>query len=75
MNLFNSYLCILNDNFNCNRHIIWIVYCRRRVAYRGYEGMLTAGRQVVLEKQDDGYWHCIGMGTGGYRLPDRYYEK
>ena len=38
-----------------------------------YEGMLTAGRQVVLEKQDDGYWHCIGMGTGGYRLPDRYY--
>ncbi len=40
-----------------------------------YEGMLTAGRQVVLEKQDDGYWHCIDMGTGGYRLPDRYYEK
>jgi hypothetical protein len=38
-----------------------------------YEGMLTAYRQVVLEKQDDGYWHCIGMGTGGYRLPDRYY--
>jgi hypothetical protein len=35
--------------------------------------MLTAYRQVVLEKQDDGYWHCIGMGTGGYRLPDRYY--
>ena len=25
MNLFNSYLCILNDNFNCNWYIIWIM--------------------------------------------------
>jgi len=35
-----------------------------------YEGMLTAYREFVLQKQDDGYWHCIGLGTGGYTLPE-----
>ena len=50
-------------------------YYPTHLYYQTYDvtEMLTAGRQVVLEKQDDGYWHCIGMGTGGYRLPDRYY--
>ena len=35
-----------------------------------HEGMLTAYREFVLQKQDDGYWHCIGLGTGGYTLPE-----
>ena len=35
-----------------------------------YAGMLTAYREFVLQKQDDGYWHCTGLGTGGYTLPE-----
>jgi len=35
-----------------------------------YEGMLTAGREFILQRQDDGYWHCKGFGTGGYTLPE-----
>ena len=35
-----------------------------------YAGMLTAFREFVLQKQDDGYWHCTGLGTGGYTLPE-----
>jgi len=23
-----------------------------------------------LQRQTDGYWHCIGLGTGGYSLPE-----
>ena len=34
-----------------------------------YEGWLVMSREFVLQKQDDGYWHCIGLGTGGYTLP------
>lgn len=34
-----------------------------------YEGMLTAYLEFVLEEQKDGYWLCIGLGTGGYQLP------
>ena len=35
-----------------------------------YEGMLTCYREFVLQQQDDGCWHCIGLGTGGYTLPE-----
>lgn len=35
-----------------------------------YEGWLTYYREFVLQKQEDGYWHCIGLGTGGYTLPE-----
>ncbi|MDL2273753.1 M56 family metallopeptidase [Oscillospiraceae bacterium OttesenSCG-928-G22] len=35
-----------------------------------YEGWLTMYREFVLQKQDDGYWHCIDFGTGGASLPD-----
>lgn len=35
-----------------------------------YEGWLTRYREFVLQRQEDGYWHCIGFGTGGYCLPE-----
>lgn len=35
-----------------------------------YEGKLTFYREFVLQRQTDGYWHCIGLGTGGYSLPE-----
>ena len=35
-----------------------------------YEGKLTCYREFVLQKQEDGSWHCIGLGTGGYSLPE-----
>lgn len=34
-----------------------------------YEGKLTCYREFVLQQQEDGFWHCIGLGTGGYTLP------
>ncbi len=35
-----------------------------------YEGWLVMSREFVLQKQSDGHWHCIGLGTGGYGLPE-----
>ena len=35
-----------------------------------YEGKLTFYREFVLQRQENGYWHCIGLGTGGYSLPE-----
>ncbi len=35
-----------------------------------YEGKLTCYREFVLQQQEDGFWHCIGLGTGGYTLPE-----
>ncbi|NLT15899.1 MAG: hypothetical protein GXY05_16360, partial [Clostridiales bacterium] len=35
-----------------------------------YKGKLTFYREFVLQRQEDGYWHCIGLGTGGYTLPE-----
>ena len=35
-----------------------------------YEGWLVKYREFVLQKQEDGYWKCIGFGTGGYSLPE-----
>lgn len=35
-----------------------------------YEGKLTCYREFVLQRQEDGSWHCIGLGTGGYSLPE-----
>ena len=35
-----------------------------------YEGKLTCYREFVLQQQEDGLWHCIGLGTGGYTLPE-----
>ena len=35
-----------------------------------YEGKLTYQREFVLQKQEDGLWHCVGLGTGGYSLPE-----
>ena len=32
------------------------------------EGKLTCYREFLLQLQDDGCWHCIGLGTGGYTL-------
>lgn len=37
-----------------------------------WEGWLVMGREFVLQKQKDGLWHCIGFGTGGYRLPEEF---
>lgn len=35
-----------------------------------YQGKLIYYREFVLQRQEDGYWHCIGLGTGGYTLPE-----
>lgn len=35
-----------------------------------YEGKLTCYREFVLQRQEDGLWHCTGLGTGGYSLPE-----
>lgn len=35
-----------------------------------FEGWVTYSREFVLQKQEDGYWYCIGLGTGGYTLPE-----
>ena len=35
-----------------------------------YEGKLACYREFVLHQQEDGLWHCIGLGTGGYTLPE-----
>ena len=35
-----------------------------------YEGWLVMSREFVLQKQADGYWHCIDLGTGGASLPE-----
>jgi hypothetical protein len=34
-----------------------------------YKGWVVSREQFVLQKQEDGLWHCIGMGTGGAELP------
>lgn len=34
-----------------------------------YEGRLTERMEFVLQIQEDGLWHCIGLGTGGCHLP------
>lgn len=36
-----------------------------------YEGKLTCYREFVLQLQEDGNWHCTGLGTGGYTLPEQ----
>ncbi len=36
-----------------------------------YEGKLTCYREFVLQRQEDGSWHCTGLGTGGYTLPEQ----
>ena len=35
-----------------------------------YEGKLTFSREFVLQRQDDSYWHCTDLGTGGASLPE-----
>ena len=35
-----------------------------------YEGKLMCYREFVLQLQEDGNWHCTGLGTGGYTLPE-----
>jgi hypothetical protein len=35
-----------------------------------YEGWLFISSQFVLQKQEDGLWHCIGMGYGWSSLSD-----
>ena len=35
-----------------------------------YKGWPVMYRQFVLQKQADGFWHCVGFGTGGYSLPE-----
>ena len=35
-----------------------------------YEGKLICYREFVLQQQEDGSWHCTGLGTGGYTLPE-----
>ena len=35
-----------------------------------YEGKLTFFREFVLQRQDDGCWHCVEIGTGGCALPE-----
>lgn len=35
-----------------------------------YEGKLICYREFVLQRQEDGLWHCTGLGTGGYSLPE-----
>ena len=39
-----------------------------------WAGWLVMSRQFVLEKREDGYWYCTGLGTGGYTLPEKYIE-
>ena len=34
------------------------------------EGKLTCYREFVLQLKEDGLWHCTGLGTGGYTLPE-----
>lgn len=34
-----------------------------------YEGKLTKYHEFVLQHKEDGYWHCIDLGTGGSILP------
>lgn len=34
------------------------------------EGWLVMYRQFVLQKQSDGYWYCIDLGSGGVILPE-----
>lgn len=34
-----------------------------------YEGKCIWYRQFVLQLQEDGYWHCTDLGTGGASLP------
>lgn len=35
-----------------------------------YEGKLTCYREFVLQRQEDGYWHCVDLCTGGASLPE-----
>lgn len=35
-----------------------------------YEGKWTFFREFVLQRQDDGLWHCVEIGTGGCALPE-----
>lgn len=42
----------------------------RPVEEGNYDGPLTMSREFVLQKQSDGLWHCIGLGSGGYMLPE-----
>lgn len=35
-----------------------------------FEGKLTCYREFVLQQQENGSWYCIGLGTGGYKLPE-----
>lgn len=34
-----------------------------------YEGWLEMSREACLQRQDDGLWHCVSLGTGGVQLP------
>ena len=36
-----------------------------------YEGWIIKSLEFVIQKEDDGLWHCTGLGTGGYTLPDK----
>ncbi|NCB51749.1 MAG: hypothetical protein EOM54_07710 [Clostridia bacterium] len=35
-----------------------------------YEGWIIKSLEFVLQKQNDEHWHCIGLGSGGYTLPE-----
>ena len=35
-----------------------------------YQGWLVMERQFCLQRQEDGLWHCVEMGTGGVGLPE-----
>lgn len=57
---------------NNNSHWLW---AGNTVAGSGdLAGWLVMYRQFVLEKREDGYWYCTGLGTGGYTLPEKYIE-
>ena len=40
-----------------------------------YEGWLVMGREFMLERQADGLWHCLDLGTGGVMIENRGYQK
>ena len=35
-----------------------------------YQGWLVMELQFCLQRQEDGLWHCVEMGTGGVGLPE-----
>ena len=40
-----------------------------------YEGWLMMGREFILERQADGLWYCLSVGTGGAMLEPYGYEN